>query len=124
MNEVFYEIAKLGIVFSIMCVIIYYLYHREKKLLKELKEVRDENTILSQKCSNCPKQAKLTSEIFDLNKILRESEKDNLVIISKLSDVIDKISDKLDFNHEYIKEHLISIKELIKDKMDEIKNKK
>jgi len=104
-EEILIGIAKLSPVFALLIVAIYYLYKEKNSISKELKDERD-------KCH---------TQISNLNKEIRDNEKENINIISKLSDVMDKMSEKIEDNHDDIKDQLRDVKELIKDKINELK---
>lgn len=108
-EELLLSLAKLSPIFALLVVAIYYFYKKERYLTKQLNEER-------QACHN---------DIANLNKEMRDNERENLVIISKLSDVIDKLYDDNKDQHEVIKQQIKDemrdIKELIKDKINELK---
>lgn len=110
-EDLLLSLAKLSPVISLLIVGIYYFYKKERYLNKVLTEER----------------AACHTDISNLNKEMRENEKENIVIISKLSDVIDKLYDDNKDQHEVIKqqikEEMRDIKELIKEKINELKNK-
>ena len=108
-EEILSSLVKLSPVIALLVLGIYYFYKKEKELNKELNKERE----------TCH------AEISALNKEIRESERENLLIISKLSDVIDKLYDDNKDQHEQIKQQIKDemrdIRELIKDKINELK---
>lgn len=109
-EEILTSLWKISPLIAAMTLAIYYLYKKEKELKQELTQERESCHL----------------EISDLNREMRESERENLVIISKLSDVIDKLYDDNKDQHEVIKQQIKDemrdIKELIKEKINELKN--
>lgn len=104
------SLLKLSPIFGLLMIAIWYLYKEKKSYKQDLDDERD----------TCHQ------EIAALNKEMREGEKENLVIISKLSDVIDRLFDDNKDQHELIKQALKDemrdIRELIKEKINELKN--
>jgi predicted CopG family antitoxin len=110
MIEILDSVIRMSPVFAVLVAAIYYFYKKEGDMDKAMRKERD-------KCHQ---------EISDLNKEMREGEKENLLIISKLSDVIDRLFDDNKDQHELIKQALKDemrdIRELIKEKINELKN--
>jgi gas vesicle protein len=103
------SLLKLSPIFGLLVIAIWYLYKEKNYIKREFEDERKQSL----------------SEISNLNKEMRESERENLIIISKLSEVVDKLYDDNKDQHEVIKQALKDeikdIKELIKDKFNDLK---
>tara|TARA_R110000787_G_scaffold285931_1_gene402754 strand:+ start:241 stop:525 length:285 start_codon:yes stop_codon:yes gene_type:complete len=91
MLEILLEIAKLTPVVGLLVVGLLYFVKNEKSYKTEIKE---------------------------LNKVIRDNEKENLIMINKLADAIDNIASQGGLIHNDI----MLLKEIIKLKLDELKN--
>ena len=89
MTEILGNIAEYSVVVALLVVMVIYFLQKEKK--KE-------------------------AEIVALQKELRDTEKDNVVMLLKLSGLMDKLS----ANNEKVVQDIQILKEYLKDKLDEI----
>lgn len=101
MIEILIEIAKLSPIIGILIVAIIYFYRKEKSYKLE---------IINEKTS-------CDAKIAALNKELRENEKENLEMMSKLASSLDKIATNNTMFHQEIQ----SLKEYIGLKIDALK---
>lgn len=99
-DELLLNIAKLSPLFAILVIIIFFLKKEYDTVKNELKYEREE----------CKK------EINEIYKELRDTERNNILILNKLSDVLIKITSKIDNNHIEIDNSLNEIKNLINKK--------
>lgn len=87
MEEVLIQIAKIAPVIAVLVIALRYFLKKEKIYQKQIK---------------------------DLNEEVRSIEKENLIMINKLADALDKISD----TNENVHKELQLLKEIIKIKLD------
>lgn len=87
MEEVLIQIAKIAPVVAVLVIALRYFLKKEKIYQKQIK---------------------------DLNEEVRSIEKENLIMINKLADALDKISD----TNENVHKELQLLKEIIKIKLD------
>jgi len=102
MLEILMDLAKLSPIIGLLIVVIIYFYKKEKSNRKEMLGERD-------KCD---------LKIKELNKELRNNEKENLQMIGKLADAFDKIST----DNKLVRGEIRSLKEYIQIKIDSLKN--
>lgn len=100
--EILMELAKLSPIIALLVGGIIYLYRGIRSYKKELREERE-------KCEK---------KIENLNKELRNNERENLKMIGKLCDSLDKISNSNKIVHNEIK----NLKEIISIKLDNLKD--
>lgn len=96
--DILNKFAEYGVTMLLLALIVYYFYKKIDKLENQLIDERN--------ISN--------SKIDDLNKQLRESDKDNIEILNKVTDVIETLNDN---NTESIK-YLKSIRFMLKNNTD------
>ena len=89
MTEILTNIAEYSVVVALLVVMVIYFMNKEKK--------KD-------------------TEISDLHKELRETEKENLTLLLKISALMDKLS----VNNDAILGDIKNLKEFIKDRLDKI----
>lgn len=89
MTEILKNIAEYSVVVALLVVMVIYFMNKEKK--------KD-------------------TEISDLHKELRETEKENLTLLLKISALMDKLS----VNNDAILGDIKNLKEFIKDRLDKI----
>jgi len=100
--EIGMELVKISPIVAVLVGGIIYLYRAVKSYKKELKEERE-------KCDE---------KIEDLNKELRETEKENLMLFNKLADSLDKMANSNKVVHNEIK----NLKEIISIKLDNLRD--
>lgn len=101
MIEILIEIAKLSPIIGILIVAIIYFYKKEKAYKKEISDEKSACDI----------------KIATLNKELRENERENLNMMSKLASSLDKIA----VNNTMFHQEIQSLKEYIGLKIDALK---
>ena len=96
--ELLKKFGDYGVTMLLLSVIVYYFHKRTEKLEKDLTEERE----------SCQKK------LDTLNDELRKSDRENIEIINKVTDVIED----LNHNNDEITRYLKSIRYLIKNKTD------
>ena len=106
--EILIELAKLSPIIAILVVGLIYFYKKEKAYKKEISDNKDKHD----------------EQISELNKELRDNEKDNLQMISKLADSLDKISNVMNTDNKLIRQEISNLKDIIQIKIDSLKDGK
>lgn len=95
MDEVLIQIAKVAPVIAVLVIALRYFLRKEKLYQKQIKDLNDE---------------------------IRQSEKDNLDILDKLANVIEKLSNNVVDNRDKVLKEIIVLKEYITLKLDNLKD--
>ncbi len=96
MIEALMTLGKLGSVFLLLALIVWYFLKKEKTYIAEIKE---------------------------LNEIVRDNEKMNLEMIGKLASALDRIADGLEDSKSDIQKDINSLKEFINLKLEQLNKK-
>ncbi len=104
MLEILTELAKLSPIIALLIVGLIYFYRKESAYKKELKEERETCDV----------------RLDELNKELRDNEKQNLEMIGKLANALEKLSDST----QDISKELVDLKHCVELKLEELKNTK
>ena len=91
------EIFKIGGVVSVLVIAVVYFLKKEKSYQAQIKE---------------------------LNVIIRQNEKDNLIILDKLSDALDSLADSQKDTNNTIHQEIKILKEFINLRLEAMKNSK
>lgn len=103
MADILMEIGKMAPVFGILIVIIIYFFKKENKHVKEINDER----------------SSYRGRIDSLNSEVRNNEKQNIEMIGKLADALDKLSESTGDIHKDLNE----LKHNLNLKLEELKNK-
>lgn len=104
-TELLLEMTKIGPLVTLLIIAIFYFLRREKKLEEKL-EVEQEHCDI---------------KIEKLHNELRNSEKENLAIISSLSDLVDKLNTDTNNSNLMLTNEIKNLKEFLKDRLDYLK---
>ena len=104
--EILMELAKLAPVIGLLIVGLIYFYKKENGYRAEICELKKDN------------DNRIEKMIVMNNQFIKDNEKDNLDMISKLADALEKLSDD---THDISKD-LIELKHSINLKMEELRN--
>jgi uncharacterized membrane protein (DUF106 family) len=102
MNDIFLELFKYSPIVAVLVAGIIYLVRKEKKYTTELNNERD-------KCDN---------KLEALNKEMRETERENLVMLNKLADSLSHLSSM----NKDVRNEIINLKEIISIKLDNLRD--
>jgi len=104
--EILTELVKLSPIIGVLVVALIYFYKKEKAYTTELKSEREE-------CD---------ARIDNLNKELRQNEIDNLDMLSKLTNALDKLSDSTKLVVTDISKELIDLRHTIEIRLNDLQN--
>lgn len=104
--EFLQSLFKLSPLIGVLVLAIWYFYRKEQTLDAELNIEKEQ----------CRK------ELASLNAEMRLNEKQNIIIITKLSDVVEKMIETTDRNFDDLTEDISDLRDMIKEKLSDIKN--
>ena len=107
MEELLLELTKVGPLAMVLITAIFYFLRREKKIEDQIDAERTD----------------YNERIDKLHIELRNSEKENLAIISSLSDLVDKLNTNTNNSNLMLTAEIKNLKEFLKDRLDQIKHR-